>query len=175
MQEKFDIDRDYERALTQLVATIAILPPVKEDGSQRGESRRHWTLQFEFNDEGKWLAALEEFKDTANKNMRNTVKSRFENLQASAKQKRAFDIVDLDLQISIIIAANDAETSSKLAHLAEQANIAKKLGISKQTSIPQPSIYQSLNTKGDESLGNRTCKIETDTLLYPRGYDALEK
>ena len=69
-----------------------------------------------------------------------------------------------------MIAAYDAETLSKLAHLAEQAAIAKKIGISKQTSIPQPSIYQSLNTTGDESL-----EIEIDTPLYLRGYDALEK
>ena len=175
LREKFDSDRDYERALTQLVATISMLPPVNEDGTQRGESRRHWTLQFKFNDEGKWLAALADIKDAANKNVRNAVKSRFENLHASAKQKRAFDIEDLDAQISIMIAAYDAETVSRLAHLAEQAAIAKKLNISKQTSIPQPSIYQSLNTKGDESLGNRTSKIETEIPLYLRGYDALEK
>lgn len=126
LREKFTSDRDYERALNQLAATITILPPINEDGTQRGESRRHWTLQFEFNDQGKWLAALAEFKDMANKNVRNAVKSRFDNLLVSAKQKRAFDIEDLDAQISIMIAANDAEISSKLAHLAEQAAIAKK-------------------------------------------------
>jgi len=74
LRERFDSDRDYERALTRLAATIVILPPVNEDGTQLGESRRHWTLQFEFNDEGKWLAALSEVKDTANKNVRNAVK-----------------------------------------------------------------------------------------------------
>ena len=172
---EFDSDEDYERALTKLAATIVILPPVNEDGAQRGESRRHWTLQFQFNDEDKWLAALEELKDTANKNVRNAVKSRFENLQASAKQKREFDIEDLDVQISILTAAYEGETASRIAHLAEQAEIAKKLGISKQTSIPQPSIYQSLNTRGDDSLGNKPTKIESETPLYLRGYDALEK
>jgi len=87
------------------------------------------------------------------------LKSRFENLQASARQKRVFDIKDLEAQISILTAAYDAETSSRLAHLAEQAAIARKLGIAKQTSIPQPSIYQSLNKQDFENLGNRTSKI----------------
>lgn len=114
-------------------------------------------------------------KGYGNKNVRNAVKSRFDNLLASAKQKRAFDIEDLDAQISIIIAAYDAEILSRLAHLTEQAAIARKLGIAKQTSIPQPSIYQSLNTRGDESPNNRTSKIETEIPLYLRGYDALEK
>ena len=158
-----------------MAATIAILPPVNKDGAQRGESRQHWTLQFEFNDQAKWLAALAEFKDTANKNVRNAVKSRFENLQASARQKRAFDIEDLDAQISILIAAYEGETAIRLAHLAEQAAIAKKLGISKQTCMPQPSIYQTLNPRGDDSLGNTSSKTESQTPLYLRGYDALEK
>jgi LPS O-antigen subunit length determinant protein (WzzB/FepE family) len=175
LREKFDSDRDYELALEQLSATVYILPPVNEDGTQRGESRRHWTLKFEFNDDGKWLAALAELKDTANKNVRNTVKSRFDNLLASVKQKRAFDIEDLDAQISIMIATYDSEILRRLVHLTEQAAIARKLGISKQTSIPQPSIYQSLNTQGVESLANRTSKIETEIPLYLRGYDALEK
>ena len=174
LREKFDSNRDYERALTQFAATVSILPPVNQNGTQRGESRRHWMLQFEFNDEGKWLAALAEIEDTANKNVRNTVKSRFENLQASAKQKRAFDIEDVDAQISILKAAYDAETVSTLAHLTEQAAIARKLGISKQTNIPQPSIYQTLNTQGAEGPNYRPSKIETEIPLYLRGYDALE-
>ena len=175
LREKFDSDRGYERALTQLAATISILPPVNEDGTQRGESRRRWTLQFEFNDEGKWLAALAEIKDTANKNVRNTVKSRFDNLFASGKQKRAFAMEDLDAQVSVLTTAYDNETASRLAHLTEQAAIAKKLGISKQTSIPQPSIYQNLITRSAESLDNKPRKIDSGAPLYLRGYDALEK
>ena len=180
-RDEFDSDRDYERALTQLAATIEILPPVNEDGAQRGKSRRHWTLQFKFNDAAKWIAALAELKDTANKNVRIEVKSRFENLKASAKQQRAFDIEDLDAQISIMITAYDAVTSSKLAHLTEQAAIARELGMPKQTNILQPSMYQtsmyqSLNPEGTESLGDRPSKIETEIIpLYLRGYNALEK
>ena len=147
LREKFDSDQDYERALRQLAAKIAILPPVNEDGTQRGESRRNWTLQFEFNNEGKWLAALAELKDTANKHVRNTIKSSFYNLLASAKQKREFDIEDLDSQISIMIAAYDAETSIRLAHLAEQAAIAKTIGISKQTSIPSRRYIRASTRK----------------------------
>ena len=177
-RDEFDSDRDYERALTQLAATIEILPPVNEDGAQRGESRRHWTLQFKFNDAAKWIAALAELKDTANKNVRIEVKSRFENLKASAKQQRAFDIEDLDAQISIMITAYDAVTSSKLAHLTEQAAIARELGMPKQTNILQPSMYQtsmyqSLNPEGTESLSDRPSKIETEIIpLYLRGYNA---
>ena len=163
VREEFDSDISYERALTQLASAVKILPPINEDGKNSGEIRQNWTLQFEFNDQDQWLATLAEIKDTANKNVRNAIKSRFENLQSTAKQRREFDIQDLDTQIDILIDAYDAETASRLAHLSEQAAIAKKLGISQQSNIPQPSRYQSLS------------KIETQIPLYLRGYDALEK
>ena len=175
VREKFDSDRDYELALTQLAATISILPPVNKYGMKRGESRWHWTLQFEFNNQGKWLAALAEIKDTANKNVRNAIKLRFDNLLASARQKREFEIEDLDAQIPILIALHDSETRRKLAHLEEQAAIARELGISKQTGSPQPYGYQSFNSQERNKRGVNTSEAETDTLLYLRGYDVLER
>ena len=107
--------------------------------------------------------------------MQATVKARFENLQESAKQKREFEIEDLDAEISILTTAYDKEIQRTLAHLSEQAAIAKKLGISKQVNIPPPSIYQSLNTQELNTIVDNTRKIDTKTPLYLRGYDALEK
>ena len=174
-REDFDSDRDYERALTQLAATVSILPPLNEDGAQRGKSRQHWTLEFRFNDQDKWLAVLAALKDTTNNKVRNIVKASFENLRVSERQRNAFGIEDLDTQISILISAYDAEITTRLAHLTEQAAISRKHKISQQTNIPQPSIYQSLNTQYTEESNNRPGKIETEIPLYLRGYDALEK
>ena len=106
VRDEFDSDLSYERALMQLAATVAIIPPVNKDGTQSGGSRQNWTLQFEFSDEGNWLAALAEIKDTANKNVRNAVKWSFESTVVASKQMRAFDIEDLDIQIAILKAAH---------------------------------------------------------------------
>ena len=38
VRERFDSDRDYELALTQLAAKIFILPPVNKHGTERGET-----------------------------------------------------------------------------------------------------------------------------------------
>lgn len=168
----FSSDRDYERALLQLASRVLVMPASDSYETQSGESRPHWNLQFEFNDEGVWFDALAELKNIANNNVRTTIRYRFENLLKSAEQKRAFDLEDLDSEISILIATYDAEIASKIAYLKEQAAIARELGISKQTSIPQPSIYQNLNTGNTESIDNRPSNIET---LYLRGFDALEK
>ena len=73
LREEFNNDRDYERAVKQLVASIVIVSPVNKDGTQPGESRLHWTLRFESKDAGKWLAAIAEVR-TANKNVQNGVK-----------------------------------------------------------------------------------------------------
>ena len=157
-RDRFDSDVDYERALSQLATKISILPPVNENRLKPGVSRQHWTLQFSFNEEGKWLAALADIKDNANKNVRDIVKSRFDNLLSAAKQNRAFDLEDLDTQISMMIAAYDSETKRKVAHLTEQAAIARELGFSKQNSD-----------------GGSTSNTEAEPPLYLRGYDALEK
>ena len=93
--------------------------------------------------------------------MQATVKARFENLQESAKQKREFEIEDLDAEISILTTAYDKEIQRTLAHLSEQAAaIAKKLGISKQVNIPPPSIYQSFSQYSELNTIKDTRKIK---------------
>ena len=171
LRKDFKSDIEYERALTQLAATIS----VRQDDAQQAESHRSWKLQFKYNNQGKWLSALEDLKDAANQNVRNLIKSRFEKLQATAIQKRDFQIEDLDAQIAVLITAHESETISRLAHLSEQAAIARKLNIPKQTGNATPSIYQSLNTQGSESIDVRTTNLENGSPLYLRGYIALEK
>ena len=51
-----------------------------------------------FNHQSNRLGALAEIKDTANNNVRNAIKSRFDNLLESAKQRREFEI-ETDAQI----------------------------------------------------------------------------
>lgn len=174
-RDNFESEEAYERALAQLAATVSILPPVNIDGAARGESRRSWTMQFAFDDPEKTLVALKDLGVAANKNVQDAVKSRFEKILAAAKQKRQFEIEDLNIQISNMLHTYDLETVNRLAHLKEQAAIARKLGIVKQTSIPQPSIYQNLNTTNNQLFTTSHSKTSTDTPLYLRGYDALEK
>ena len=76
------------------------------------QSRWHWTLQFEFNNQGKGCCASE-IKDTANKNVRNAIKLRLI-IFASARQKREFEIEDLDAQIPILIAYTIARLGGNL-------------------------------------------------------------
>lgn len=149
------------------------LRPVNTNGTQRGESCRLWALHFEFNDQGKWLTTLEEIKATANENVRNAIKLRFENIHASAIQKRLFDLEDLDAQISNLIVNYDAKIANKLAHLTEQAAIARQLGIASQSNGQQPERYQSPNIQDSEILGNLS---NTGAMqpLYLQGYIALE-
>ena len=58
VQEDFGSERGLSARSFTIGGKRHSLPPVNKDGMQPGESRRHWLLQFEFNDKGKWLAAL---------------------------------------------------------------------------------------------------------------------
>lgn len=168
VRDDFENEKDYEFALKQLAATVSIKPPKMEADGQILDSATNMELQFVFNDQSKWLNALSELKITATQNVRETIKTRFNNLVASSKQKRTFEIEDIDAEISSLVFAYDIETKMRLAHLSEQAAIARALDIAKQTNIPKPSIYQTLSNPSD--IGS-----EVDTALYLRGYEALEK
>jgi LPS O-antigen subunit length determinant protein (WzzB/FepE family) len=190
----YKTDEKFEAALSLLAASIDILAPVNVDGKEKGESRKHWTISFEYNDHDKWQDALREVSFAANEEVRGLLKLRFENTFRAAMQKRRFGLEDIntamenarkdfdrsidkfvlkknfelqDLNIAIGNAFKDYDrkTSDRLAFLKEQASIARKLGVSKNTIEAQTFTTQT------GVLAN----VKTDTPFYLRGYEAIEK
>lgn len=173
-RDDFDDDKDFRRALSKLAAGVSILPPVNEDGSQRGASRQNWTLRFEYNNERLWIKTISELKTIANQNVKNVLRQRFASILAAEKQKRKFMVEDLDMQISDLIFAYEQELSNKVAFLSEQAAIARTLGIKTQEKFPQTSVFTQLNTAKmpkDKFVSNQSDNLP----VYFRGYEALEK
>ena len=162
VREDFDSDLKYEIALMKLASTIAILPSANDN-------RRRWTIKFEFNDEEKWLSALVDLTDKANQNVRETLKLRFYNLLNLMGRKRAFELEDMDAQIAITKAAYQSNIARRLAHLEEQAEIARSLDISKPANTNYQTILQTQN------LGDIPAEIVSEGPLYIRGYPALDK
>ena len=57
-RQEFDSEGDHNFALRPLAGKIALLLPANVDGRERGEQRRYLTLSIKYNDEDKWLSAL---------------------------------------------------------------------------------------------------------------------
>ncbi len=161
----YKTDEEFEAALSLLAASIDILAPVNVDGKEKGESRKHWTISFEYNDHDKWQDALREVSFAANEEVRGLLKLRFESTFRAAMQKRRFGLEDINTAIGNALKDYDRKTSDRLAFLKEQASIARKLGVSKNTIEAQTFTTQT------GVLAN----VKTDTPFYLRGYEAIEK
>lgn len=164
-QKDYDSQSDYNVALRALAAKLELLPPLNPEGTERGESRRHWTLTFEYNNKDKWLATLQTLKGVATNEVQDIIKDRFTTLLASSQLKRDYQLEDFNIQIENILNDYERKTSDRLAFLSEQAAIARELSIAKNTIEAQTFSAQN------SVLTN----VKTDTPFYLRGYEAIEK
>jgi len=164
-RKDFESDNDFNNAVNKLAASVDVLPPVNADGEKRGESRRNWTVSIEYNDKDKWVKFLKDLITITNEKARETIKMQFSNIVTWAEENREADNEDLTIRIENAIADYERTTSDRLAFLREQAAIARKLGVSKNTIEAQ-----TFNTQG-----GMIANIETKTPFYLRGYEAIEK
>lgn len=164
-RKDFESDVDYEDAIKRFASDIEILPPLNTDGSERGERRRFWTISHEYDDEEKWKSLLTGVGEHAVNSVREIVTKRFELALSVRKQERQFQVDDLETSIENAISDYERQTSDKLEFLAEQAAIARQLGVAK-------------NTIEATTFGTQTgviANVETNVPFYLRGYEAIEK
>jgi len=159
---EYEDEKEYNDAVIKLAASIVILPPQSGDGL---DARSHWEIEFEFNDEFKWLDALAYATAAITEKVRTELQNRFDTSLAIAKQKRAFALEDIETKISNSLIDYERMTSDRLAFLGEQAAIARKLGVPKNTIEAQTFSGQS----------GMVANIKTDTPFYLRGFEAIEK
>jgi len=163
--EKFEDKQAYEEAVIALASSIEILPPINIDGTEKGDVRRFWTIVFEYNDDAKWKSVLSFVDSNANQSVQRILQQRFQTSLSVAKQKQMFELEDLEFLIANALEDYDRNTSDRLAYLIEQASIARKLGVAKNTIEAQTFSAQN----------GMIANVKTDTPFYLRGYEAIEK
>ena len=221
--ENFEDKQAYEEAVTALAFSIEILPPINVDGAETGEVRRFWSVGFEYNDDEKWKQVLASVDLLASQAVKKILQQRFQTTLSVAKQKRDFELEDIQTQmanakrdfdkkmeefelkqgfqledietlienskkdfdqgmeefeqnhrfniedvttqIENALVDYERKTANRLAFLREQAAIARKLGVSKNTIEAQ--MFSAQN--------GVVANVKTDTPFYLRGYEAIEK
>jgi len=161
----YETETDFNKAIIELAAEISLLPPINVDGTAKGESRRHWTIEFEFNDKEKWLNVLADVKAKANQNVRELIRDSFTTTLAAAEKKKAFEIEDISTTIDNALNDYDRKADDRLAFLREQSAIARKLGVKNNT----------IETQSFGGKNSVVTNVKTDTPFYLRGYEAIEK
>ena len=164
-RSKFESDKDYGNAIVELAASIKLLPPINEDGAAKGESRRYWSINFEGENSQKWLAVLDDVTQSANTSVQQNLVDRFENALMVAHQAKRFKLEDLETSIANASSDYTRKTSDRLAFLREQAAIARKLGVAKNTLEAQTFMANT----------GVVANVKSDTPFYLRGYEAIEK
>ncbi len=164
-KEEFTSEGEYEFAVKALAGSVNVLSPINAEGSAADVSRRNWTLTIRYNDKDKWLAALSQLNKLATREVLEIITQRFRKLVHNAKVKRKFELEDISTQIENIMVDYDTLTSDRLAFLSEQALIARKLGVAKNTIEAQTFSVQN----------GVVASVKTDTPFYLRGFEAIEK
>ena len=163
---RYEDETAYNDAVIELAASIEILPPSNLDGKDKtADIRRYWELVFEFNDDDKWKEALRFVNDSASETVRNILTKKFETSLLVAKQKKSFETEDLIILIDNLLSDYDRKMSDRLEFFKEQAAIARKLGVAKNTIEAQTFSAQN----------GMIANFKTDTPFYLRGYEAIEK
>ena len=153
----------YEDDVTKLASSIKLLPPPKD---ANGYNLNNWKIQFHTENKEGWQKIIRYIEKPINEEIRLYLKEVFEEFVSNEKKLKNYKIDDLDLKILSAIDVYDRETLSRVAFLKEQAQIARKLNIKKNSLIESPTF--------DTDVGIIT-NIRIESPYYTRGYDMIEK
>ena len=156
---------DYKEAIQKFASEIEILRPINVDGQVKGDIGLYHVLNATYNDKDKWKQLIAFVDTEANKRVKEIITNRFKSIVSVEKQINTFAIKDIDIAIENAKKDYERETNDKLAFLVEQATIARKLGIKRNTIESQ--MFDTQNTV----LTN----VKIDTPFYLRGYEAIEE
>ena len=164
-KDNFENDNDYREAIQKFASEIEVLRPINIDGQAKGDIRLYHVLSVEYDDEDKWKQLIAFVDTEAIKNVKAIVTNRFKSIVSVEEQIRAFAIKDIDIAIENQTKDYDRIIKNRLAFLSEQAAIARKLGVKKNTIESQ--MFDTQNTV--------VTNVQTDTPFYLRGYEAIEE
>ena len=164
-KDDFENNNDYREAIQKFASEIEVLRPINADEKTKGEKRLYHVLRAEYDDEEKWKQLITFVDTEANKRVKEIITNRFKSIVSVEEQIKNFLIRDINIAIENQTKDYDRITKDRLAFLSEQAVIARKLGVKKNTIESQ--MFGARNTV--------VTNVNTDTPFYLRGYEAIEE
>ena len=162
---QYSDEQKYNEAIIMLASSVKILTPlISKDKNGKLENSYH-TIEFVYDDVEKWISVLKYLDEVTNKLVKETILVEYNNILLSLKEKQKYALEDISTKINNYLIDYEREVSDRISYLKEQSEIAKKLGIEKNTIEVQ--------TFGNEKtlLSN----VKTDSPFYLRGYEAIDK
>lgn len=160
-KDNFDSEIEYKDAIEKFVSNVEVLKPIQE----KDKKRLHHVLSAEYNDKDKWKKLLTFVNNEANKKVKAIIINRFATIVSVQHHKKDFTLEDIEIKIDNVKKDYDRYTKDRLAFLGEQAAIARKLDIQKNTIA-----YQRFGPQN-----TFITNVKTDAPFYLRGYLAIEE
>jgi LPS O-antigen subunit length determinant protein (WzzB/FepE family) len=159
---QYNNEQEYSEAIIRLSSSIKILPP--SDSDERLATSYH-TINFIHHDAEKWKSILGYVNEFTNKLVKKNLVDEVNNSLLFLTNQKKYQLEDISIKINNYLIDYEREISDQLAYLKEQSEIAKKLGIVK-------------NTIEVQTFGNQNAllsNVQTDSPFYLRGYEAIDK
>ena len=129
------------------------------------EIRPYWQIRFKTSNINKWNDLLKYIEKPINEEIRIYLEDVYKKLVLDERTLKKYKIEDLDQNISNSLVNYEKEIKSRLAYLEEQAEMARKLKIAKNSLVEaQASINVGILSD-----------LSTDIPYYLRGYEVIEK
>lgn len=161
----FETVEDYNNEILRFVSNIEILPSTNDEKIQLNDQRKFHEIKFSYDDQENWKKILYKFNADNEEFVRQELNKRFNQTLSIAKQKKNFLLEDIQVKKENVFTEYDKKISNRLAFLDEQKQIARKLGVAKNTIETQ--IFDTKN--------GAVANFKTDTPFYLRGYEAIEE
>ena len=161
---KFINDELYKEAIAKFAASIKIVKEIEKKDEINFENNIYY-LTSSYDDINNWKQFLTYLDNSVNQRVKNILELQFLDFIKYITQKNKYEIEDLSVKIDNALSDYESLTLNRLNYLAEQSEIAKKLGIASNTIEVQKFGAQSTIFSN----------ITTDNSFYLRGYEAIDK
>ena len=157
---QYSDEQAYIEAIKRLASSVSII--IKKN---KNSEILFANIQFTYHDVEKWKNVLTYVDKLANKFVKKELENKYKLLLSFLKRNREYELENLSLEINNITNDYERVTYNRIAYLKEQSEIARGLGIEKNTVEVQ--TFGNTNTLFSN--------IKLDAPFYLRGFLAIDK
>ena len=158
---------EYNEAIIKFASLIKIKTDFTSNKKQTKQKKNqvpYPIIEFSYSDFEKWKLILKHVHEVTNQSVQQNLQDHFDNIILYLRQKNEFMIDDLSVQIDNLNNDYEQKTINRISYLNEQSEIAKELGIQKNTIE-----VQTFNNQ----MAFLTNNMPAPT--YLRGHEAIDK
>jgi LPS O-antigen subunit length determinant protein (WzzB/FepE family) len=166
--KEYSSEELYYEEIDKVASSIKINFPKSVTVETTAKEQIIYNVEFKYYDakkSKKWKSLLTSVNELTNQAVKQNLRKKFRGLLLSEKIRKEHVLEDTAVLIKNLLEDYETKSINRISYLREQAAIAKKLGIAK-------------NTIEVQTFGNQNAllsNVKTDSPFYLRGYEAINK